>query len=175
MSLEVQLITPAKDFADTYREFVADFQAHQEPLVPWVLEWHADPFSDLLGRYADTLQETNLELGFVPHSTFWLIDSEQRLLGVSNLRHRLNERLQRVGGHIGFGIRPSERNRGFATRLLALTLERAKCLSIDRALLTCDEMNLASARVIEKNGGVLDAPYTDENGRVTRRYWIEIP
>ena len=113
--------------------------------------------------------------GFVNHSTFWLIDEKRTLLGVANLRHQLTPRLEKDGGHIGYGVRPSVRGQGHATRLLSLTLLEAKRNGINRALLTCDKQNIASSKVILKNGGSLDAEYDDENGITKQRYWIEIP
>lgn len=174
MSHSIQLISPTIELEETYTELVNEFQESGEEMAPWVLALKADSFAKLIAMFDGFSQGIGIQPGWVEHSTFWLIDSERRLLGVSNLRHRLNEQLQRKGGHIGYGVRPSQRHQGFATQLLALTLQEAKKLSIDRALLTCDEDNLASAAVIEKNGGFLDSKQTDDNGRVIRRYWINI-
>ncbi|HMB08301.1 MAG TPA: GNAT family N-acetyltransferase, partial [Isosphaeraceae bacterium] len=75
--------------------------------------------------------------------------------GVSNLRHALTDKLRREGGHVGYGVRPSRRGQGLATAMLALTLEKARALGIDRVLITCGKENVSSAKVIRKNGGRL--------------------
>ena len=85
-----------------------------------------------------------------------------------------NEYLLLHGGHIGDGIRPSERGKGFATRMIALALEKCVELGLERVLMVCDQDNPASARTIVKNGGVLENEVMDEEGRWEQRYWIEL-
>lgn len=94
------------------------------------------------------------------------------MVGVAHLRHSLTPALAYEGGHIGYSIRPTRRRQGLATLLLQMVLGRAKGMG-EQVLVTCDKSNVASARVIEKNGGVFDSevPRKDGNG-VTRRYWI---
>jgi predicted acetyltransferase len=99
---------------------------------------------------------------------------EQRIVGVVNIRHGLTEKLMNNGGHIGYGIRPSARQKGYATRLLALSLEKLKELGVHRALVVCDERNIASERTILKNGGVPDVNYVEEDGNVVKRFWIDL-
>ena len=89
------------------------------------------------------------------------------------LRPRLTEKLEDRGGHIGFAVRPSERGKGYATLMLKLVLEKAKQLGLRRVLVTCDKDNLASARVIQKNGGQLNTESISKQfGKMTQRYWI---
>jgi len=110
-------------------------------------------------------------LGMVPDSKLWITspDAEPRYLGALSLRHELNEFLLEQGGHIGYSVRPSARGRGIATRALWLALGISAELGIDRVLVTCEQDNPASARTIERCGGVLE----DER-RTLRRYWIEL-
>ena len=93
------------------------------------------------------------------------------------IRHRLNDALARRGGHIGYGVRYSEWNRGYGTQMLTLALEKAKEMRISPVLITCNDDNLASARVMEKNGFVLrDKIIVTNDGKdfLTRRYWKTI-
>ncbi|MNJ63598.1 hypothetical protein D3C77_595130 [compost metagenome] len=117
--------------------------------------------------------DSNLEENKVNSSTFWLVNQDRRLLGVINIRHRLNNNLLEIGGHIGYGIRPSERKKGYATELLRLALLEAQKLGIAKALVTCDKDNIGSAKAIIKNDGVLDSEAII-NGIEIQRYWIEI-
>jgi predicted acetyltransferase len=107
------------------------------------------------------------------HATHWWVVEDDTYLGAISLRHALNDFLQRAGGHIGYGIRPSARGRGLAAWALQAVLPEARALGIDRVLVTCDDTNLASARTIEKSGGVLEDVRDTELGR-TRRYWIQL-
>ena len=111
----------------------------------------------------------------VPDSTYFLLDVDRnRLLGAINIRHYLNDYLLKFGGHIGDGIRPSERGKGYATEMVRLALIECKKLGIDKVLMVCDKSNIASAKTIIKNGGVLENEIIDENNKVNQRYWITL-
>lgn len=90
-----------------------------------------------------------------------------------NIRHYLNDKLFETGGHIGDGIRPSERRKGYATAMIGLALEECRKLGIDRVLICCDKDNIGSAKSIQRNGGVLENE-VEENGNSVQRYWIEL-
>jgi predicted acetyltransferase len=104
----------------------------------------------------------------VPSDYWWITDGAE-VVGFLAIRHRLDDWLLEEGGHIGYSVRPSRRRQGHASRALGLALQRARELGIDRALVTCDEGNVASAKTIEGQGGVLE----DVRG-VKRRYWIAL-
>lgn len=116
----------------------------------------------------------NLPDGRVAYSTFWLV-RETEYLGTILVRHSITERMQRFGGHIGYIIRPSERRKGYGTLICQLGLDYARTLGLDRVLLTCADTNVASVRIIEDNGGVLqDKIMVGTRPVPTRRYWIEL-
>lgn len=108
-------------------------------------------------------------------SVFFLLDEERnRLLGAVNIRHYLNESNLLRGGHIGDGIRPSERRKGYGTEIIRLALIECKKLGIDRVLITCDKDNIGSSKAIIKNGGVLENEVLNQYGGIEQRYWVEI-
>jgi predicted acetyltransferase len=110
----------------------------------------------------------------IVHATYWWIVEDGQVLGSISMRHRLNDFLLRAGGHVGYSVRPSARRRGLATWALGEVLERARARGLDRVLVSCNVDNVASARTIERNGGVLDdIRDTPELGRI-RRYWIDL-
>lgn len=112
----------------------------------------------------------------VPDTLSWIVDERapERILGSISLRHRLNDFLLNVGGHIGYGVRPTARRQGVATAALGLALEQAKALGLQRVLITCARDNVASARTIEHWGGDLeDVRETPDHGWV-RRYWVDL-
>lgn len=112
---------------------------------------------------------------YVPGSVFFLYDEERdRFLGAVNIRHYLNDELLQSGGHIGDGIRPSERRKGYGTKMVGLALLECKKLGIKKVLMTCDKDNIASARTIIKNGGVLENEFLNEDGEIEQRYWITL-
>ena len=102
-------------------------------------------------------------------------DENNKILGASNLRHYLTEEGLKYWGHIGYGIRPSERNKGYATELLKLTLEEAEKKNIKRVLLGAYTGNIGSWKVMEKCGGILEnIVIEDETGLPVKRYWISL-
>jgi predicted acetyltransferase len=140
-----------------------------------VLSFDADDFPALLTRLSDAAEGKGIPENFVPHTTYWMVDAADEIVGVANIRHRLNENLLLEGGHIGYSIRPSLRGRGLATRQLALAVEAAGRRGLHRVLVICERDNAASARVIEKNGGrMADEVIAEETGKLMRRYWIEL-
>ena len=131
-------------------------------------------FITYVGRLLDYARGRHLPSGWVPQSTYWLVRGG-RVLGTSSIRHRLTPHLEHEGGHVGYGIRPGERGRGYGTQLCALTLEKARELGMRRILITCDKDNIPSARVIQKNGGLLeDERISKETGKIKQRYWFDL-
>lgn len=110
--------------------------------------------------------------GKVPDSVFFLYDDmEDIMIGAINIRHYLNENLIN-SGHIGDGIRPSQRRKGYGTKMIAMSLEKCKELNIDRVLMVCDKTNIGSAKTIINNGGILENEI-EEDGHIYQRYWID--
>src|SRR5262245_2960955 len=114
----------------------------------------------------------SLPPGWVRQSTFWLVRNGERILGCSRLRHELTPSLSYEGGHIGYDVRPSERGKGCGSLLLGLTLRKARELGLMEVLVTADEVNAASWKAIERNGGRREeGRFVGSNGPF-RRYWI---
>ena len=171
----IRLIAPTEALADEFVEYIREFHAAGEMEQPSGSCWKDDDdFASYIQRVRDYAKGENLPAGWVPDSAYWLV-SDKRILGACDIRHRLTEALRDFGGHIGYGVRPSERNKGYCTLMLKLALIKAREIGIDRALITCAKTNIASQHVILKNGGVLDSEsYSEQGGRVTHRYWIDL-
>lgn len=111
----------------------------------------------------------------VPAETYYLVNEQDRIIGMINIRLCLNERLMKCGGHIGYGIRPSERNKGYNKINLYLALLRCQSLGIKEVILDCDSSNLASSRTMEALGGVrIDEYYSDYEKCQVWRYIINV-
>ncbi|NTU75414.1 MAG: GNAT family N-acetyltransferase, partial [Anaerolineaceae bacterium] len=138
-------------------------------------ELAAGDFTAYLANAEKDEQHANLKPGYVPQTIFWLVKDGRTVLGESHLRHYLNPALELFGGHIGYRIRPSARRSHYGTTLLAMTLVKARELGLQRVLVTCDDTNTGSYRIIESNGGILlDKLIPPEHGILIRRYWIDI-
>jgi predicted acetyltransferase len=130
-------------------------------------------------EYCDTLigyeKGIGLAEGYVKDTVLWLVDDDEYIGNIS-IRHELTEHLLNVGGHIGYIVAPKHRKKGYGTKILELGLKKAAKLGLKRVLVTCNDTNVASARIIEKNGGVLENKVFDsEQKNWKKRYWIDIP
>ncbi|ALL19909.1 GNAT family N-acetyltransferase [Bacillus tropicus] len=172
--MNVSLLTPTTDLQDEYLDFYNEWKDSGETMIPWVISKDPSNFPAMVQELLDAHNGVNLPQSWVPDSTYWLVTDNNRIVGAVNIRHSLTEHLFNAGGHIGYGIRPSERRKGYATKLLELSLEKTKKLNITRALVVCDEVNTASEKTILHNGGVRDDDFIEEDGNVVRRFWIEL-
>lgn len=173
----MELVLPDRAHAASYWDAVAEYRS--SGLDPSFF-FGGDTLSgastdELLARFEAYRTGRELPPGYVSATYLWLTDAGE-FLGEISVRHALTDALARFGGHIGYAVRRSAWNSGNGTRMLALALPYARdALGLDRVLLTCDDGNAASARVIEKNGGVLQDRVINVIGgvkRTTRRYWI---
>jgi predicted acetyltransferase len=147
--------------------------ADDRSVVGRYLREHANAFGDdhafrefVDWILADRFDDTPRPESFVPGTELWWADGDE-FLGRIGIRHRLTPRLFEIGGHIGYEVRPTARRRGHATRMLRQALPIAHDLGIDPALVTCDVDNVASRKVIEYNGGVLE---DERQGKL--RFWV---
>lgn len=168
------LVKPARSFKNAYLEMIEEWSNSDEKSIPWVLQFDAANFEGMLEQLQSLKESTNLGEGQVNSSTYRLYAGNQRLLGAVNIRHTLQDGLSNTGGHIGYGIRPSERRKGYATELLRLALLEADRLGIAKALVVCDKINIGSAKVIVNNGGILESEAV-VNGTEAQTYSIATP
>lgn len=174
--MNVKLIKLTKEYYSQLSEMIdewrLDHEVNQTNRSPWAI--FKNDYCDF-DYYLDNLEIKEPKDGKVPDSVFFLLDIERNiLLGAVNIRHYLNDYLFRFGGHIGDGIRPSERGKGYATEMIRLSLIECKKLGIDKVLMVCHKSNIASAKTIIKNGGILETEFADDNGEINQRYWIDL-
>ncbi len=167
----MRLVKPTINLKTAYLEMLASWKKTTEKMVPFSLKYDTEDFEKFIAKNNNL--EINPEKGFVCHTTFWLLNEDNEIVGTSNIRHALNDQLLLEGGHIGYGISPTHRRKGYATQILKLSLEAAKKIGIQRALLTCDKNNIGSKKVILKNGGIFRKEQLI-NGNPSLSFWINI-
>lgn len=158
---------------EKYIDYIKEWEMTDERITPKSSARKNRSFEDMLYFWMFEGTEEIREHGFVPSTQYFLVDDTGRIYGASHLRHELNDDLMAYGGHIGYGIRPSERRKGYSTLMLKLMLDMLRDKGYKRILITCDDDNIGSARTIEKNGGILENKVPNDHG-IGRRYWIEL-
>ena len=174
--MNVRLIKLSKEYytqlSEMIDEWKLDLEVNQGNSSPWAI--FKNDYHDF-DYYLENLEIREPKDGQVPDSVFFLLDIDRNiLLGAVNIRHCLNNHLLQFAGHIGDGVRPSERRKGYATEMIRLSLIECKKLGINRVLMVCDKTNVGSAKSIIKNGGVLENELVDDNGKTKQRYWIDV-
>jgi len=169
-----KLVLPSQKYKDSYLEAQQECKQSKLDLMEHRQLREGEPFSKFVRRVRGYGAGKDLPKGFVPETVLWLVDKSQFIGGVS-IRHKFNKKLRTIGGHIGYWIRPSKWQQGYGTKILALALPRARQLGIKKVLVTCDENNLGSRRIIEKNGGILENIVSAGAGKPKKlRFWIDL-
>lgn len=167
---------PKNEYRDLWENIMNEFMENKEKIIPYALYLKTDNYSDYL-KMTDAFHiGNNIPEHLVSSTTYFLFnEKEDKILGAINIRHNLNNSLLMHGGHIGYGVAPSERRKGYATEMLSLALEKCREIGIKEALVTCDKGNIGSSKTIIKNHGILENELIEENGNIVQRYWIDIP
>ncbi len=174
----LKLIDPNEYYIEQYKEA---YNLTNEKIEEGVIKKHNQMFNyanddDLITKLLDNRDETKLPSHYVPAYYYFLVD-DNKFLGIVNIRIKLTEKLLQYGGHIGYGINPKYWRMGYGTEALKLGLENARKLVLDdNILITCDDDNIGSYKIIESNGGILENKVENEDRGekfLTRRYWIK--
>lgn len=164
-----RLVKLEKKYMPQLLDMMDEWYATGEKIIPYAIrkvDYHDYTI------YVDSLEVEENKTNLVPDSTFFCLDEERNIfVGAVNIRHFLNDNLLKNGGHIGDGVRPSERRKGIATKMIGLALEECKKLEINKVLMVCDKNNIASAKSILNNRGILENEI-EVDGIIEQRYWI---
>lgn len=172
--MNLKLIKLTKEYKKELIEMIDEWKIDQE-----INHTNQSPYAIFKNSYDDfDYYLQNLEVKesdiLVPDSTYFLLDLDtNKLIGAVNIRHYLNDYLLKYGGHIGDGIRPSFRNKGYGTEMIRLALEKCRKLGIDKVLMVCNKNNIGSKKTIIKNGGIKENEVL-EDGNIYERYWITL-
>ena len=171
----LELMLPHAALREEFRAVVAEYRAAGES-VDRFLEPVLDDFDEYLRQIAVFRQGQRVPRGYVPQTTYWSVLDGTTIVGLGRIRHELSPALFYEGGHIGYTVRPSFRGKGFGTRQCALLVEKTSAeYGFRRVLITCNEDNIASRRIIEANGGVYESTVVSRHSRKpVRRYWVRL-
>lgn len=171
----MQLLVPSLKYKDSFLDALVEFEKTSEASFWKFPDETPRTIEAYIERILNHSQGHDLPESWVPSTSYWLIDNDE-FIGHVNIRHRLNDYILNYAGHIGYAIRPSKRRQGYGTKILALALPKAAALGLNRILITCDDTNLASHKIIKKNGGILENSIEQENDLPKKlRFWIELP
>lgn len=167
----IKLVIPEKKYLQSYKDAYAEYIAMGVNTYGMT---DADSV-DIFEKYDNYRHERNLKPDRVGADYYWLVDDgDAFFIGEITIRHRLNEALLIRGGHIGYVVRCSQWGKGYGTLMLKLALIKARNMGLKRVLITCDEKNIASARVMEKNSCIYTDTVTCEDGSRSKRYWKDL-
>ena len=172
----IHLIKPHMAYMDSYRAAIEEYRARGVEDFAYPNVSSKRSALAYLRRVENFRRGIGIPRGYVPGSSFWLVDG-QHYLGSGDVRHYLTESLLKLGGNIGYSINPQFWRHGLGTLQLGLLLQEAKKLHITKPIVTCFDGNTASAKIIEKNGGVLLRKITNRfrgEDRLTRIYEIDL-
>lgn len=170
----LKLVLPTPEYKEELMEYKREFIENGDSMDGTAGLRTAETFEDWYNAFCDNLKEETVRDGLVPSTTYMAISiNDGRLIGMIDIRYRLNDYLLNFGGHIGYSIRKSERKQGYATEMLALGLAECVKLNIKKVLITCDKDNVASAKTIINNGAKLENEIPEGDG-ITQRYWITL-
>ena len=170
---ELELVLPTPEYKTQVEEYLQEFfdNGEYEIAGDGGLD-RIKNFEEWLLKVQKDLSEESIEDNRIPATLYLTVrKSDNRVVGNLQIRHKLNEKLLQYGGHIGDSVRPSERRKGYATKMISLALEECKKLGMDKVLLVCDKDNIGSVKSIINNGGVLENEVLKE-GKLIQRYWI---
>ena len=169
--MELRLVKASEEYRRQIAEMLDEWWSTGEKIIPYAIrriDYHDFEY------YCQNLEVKDNSDGLVPDSTFFCLDVERDIMvGAVNIRHYLNDNLLHFGGHIGDGVRPSERRKGIATRMIALALEECRKLGIYMVLMVCNKDNIGSGKSIINNGGILENEI-EADGSIVQRYWIDL-
>ena len=172
--MKLHLVKPDLVYFNQYNDMMNEWLLSGTQIAPWFFDKPFDSIEDFSGfiQMLDGYENSNQDKEYSSTTSYFVIDEKGKLVGGASLRHYLTVKGYNTWGHIGYGIRPSERGKGYATMVLKIALDEAKKKHIYKVLIGAHETNIASLRVIEKCGGILENIVGGTDGRICR-YWID--
>jgi len=172
--MNIQLIPPDMTFKSQYKEMMDEWFAYGGRLNPGALQSNGSSYETWLRWIDEDAHEDTCPPGSVPQTMYFAVRDDGKLIGAVTVRHRLNDKTNNSsgGGHVGFGVRPSERRRGYASEILRLALKKLAERGVDKVTINCASDNIGSEKTILANGAVFQDEVTNSEGEKTKRFRI---
>lgn len=173
---QLLLVRPSLQLEQAALDYKTEHLAHGETTLHGSALMDTLPYGDWVRRTQENAHPDTVHGDWVEADTFFVVrQSDGRLIGMVDIRHTLSTPfLSEVGGHIGYGVRPTERRKGYACAILGLALDHARALGLDRVMLSCYGDNEGSQRTILKQGGVKEREFAYADGKTVEVYWIRL-
>ncbi|MGH4120361.1 GNAT family N-acetyltransferase [Clostridium sp.] len=169
----MRLLRPSIEYKHQVLEYKNDFMVNGDNLAGTSYLDKYDIYEEWMKFVSDNEQESTKHTEVTASVFLAIREEDNKLIGMINIRHTLNDYLYNYGGHIGYSVRKIERKKGYAKEMLKIALEECRKLGMKKVLLTCDADNIASEKTIKSCIGILENQVSD-NGVLTQRYWIEL-
>jgi len=168
----IKLILPTKEYEKQVLDYKKEFESNGDRMHGTAGLKKYNSYEEWYSTNIENSNEETVRNGLVPSTTYLAVTiDDNKLVGMINIRHRLNDEFLQFGGHIGYSVRRLERRKGYGKEMLSLALKKCRERNIMKVLITCDKDNIASAKTIISNGGILDNEVL-RGEKVLQRYWI---
>ena len=172
----LHLVKPDLIYYEKYNEMMEEWNESNTQIAPWFLDKpfeNIEEFAEFI-KMLDNVENGIVDKNFSSSTSYFVINKNGNLIGATSLRHYLTVEGFNTWGHIGYGVRPSERRKGYATEMLKMMLQEAKNKKINKVLIGAHASNIGSCKVIEKCDGILENVVIDPNDtkETINRYWI---
>lgn len=152
--MRLYIARPDLYFFNEYNDMMTEWNKSGTQIAPWFLDKPFENLEDFAGfiQMLDNCENANLDKNYSSTSSYFVIDENDKLIGAASLRHYLTVEGYNTWGHIGYGVRPSERRKGYAAQMLKIMLDEAKTMKMHKVLISCHTSNIGSVKVIESQG-----------------------
>jgi len=166
-------LRPSMEYKQQILEYKNEFIENGDNLAGTSYLEKYDVYEEWMKFVLDNEKESTKHTEVTASMFLAIREEDDKLVGMINIRHTLNEYLYKYGGHIGYSVRRIERRKGYSKEMLKIVLDECRKLEMKKVLLTCDSDNIASAKTIKSCGGILENEIPCGGG-LTQRYWIEL-
>lgn len=171
----MKLVKPSAKYAEQIKAYRQEFLDSGDSMDGCGSLRTMDNPQDFIKKCNDYENPKTLPSERVIATQFMLVNEDDRIIGMIQVRHYFNDYLSKYGGHIGYSVRPSERRKGYAKLMLSTALPFCRRIGLNKVLITCIDGNIGSEKTIVANGGVYESSiYEEKEGVFLKRFWIEL-